>query len=72
MTPKNIHPDWLSHFDDRAQRLIRNCRQYAASDPAGVPGHQLMLIIAQMADMLSEAEDRLHQAEVEHEEEAGS
>ena len=44
--------DWLKHFDDRQRRLIANCRLYTKSDPAGVPGHNLMIIIADMADLL--------------------
>lgn len=45
----------MNHFeklDERQRRLIANCRDYALNDPAGVPGHNLMLIIAQMAEML--------------------
>ena len=44
--------NWTKAFDERQRRLIVNCRDYAASDPAGVPGHNLMLIIAQMAELL--------------------
>ena len=47
--------DWLKHFDDRQRRLIANCRLYATSDPAGVPGHNLMMIIARMARLLDAA-----------------
>jgi hypothetical protein len=40
-----------TYFDERQRRLIDNCRAYADSDPAGLPGHQLMLIIAQFDAM---------------------
>jgi hypothetical protein len=43
---------WGEHFDERQWRLIGNCRLYAECDPAGLPGHQLMLIVAKMADLL--------------------
>jgi hypothetical protein len=46
---------WLrENFDERQRRLIYNCRAYANSDPAGLPGHQLMLIVSKMADLLDE------------------
>jgi hypothetical protein len=48
--------DWKKLFDDRQNRLIDNCVEYADGDPAGLPGHQLMLIIAKMADILDDAE----------------
>ena len=32
-------------FTERELRLIDNCRKYAIDDPAGLPGHNLMLII---------------------------
>lgn len=42
----------LLNFDERERRLIRNCRDYAHNDPAGLPGHNLMLIINKMAEAL--------------------
>jgi hypothetical protein len=48
---------WLDDFDERQQRLIRNCRVYAHSDPAGLPGHQLQLIISKLADLLDNIKD---------------
>jgi len=45
---------WRCKFDDRQKRLIKNCRDYASGDPAGMPGHNLALIIAKMADLLDE------------------
>ena len=35
-----------TYFDERQRRLIDNCQEYAAGDPAGLPGHKLMLIVA--------------------------
>lgn len=32
-------------FSERERRLINNCHEYAFNDPAGLPGHNLMLII---------------------------
>ncbi len=48
--------DWKTKFDERQQRLIKNCEDYEANDPAGVPGHNLMLIIAKMSLMLDKME----------------
>lgn len=47
---------WLTYFDERQRRLIQNCRDYAEKDPAGVPGHNLMIIIGRMADLLDDKE----------------
>ena len=35
-------------FDLRQLRLLRNALDYARSDAAGLPGHQLMLIISKL------------------------
>ncbi len=38
--------EWLGYvFTERQKRLIRNAQLYALNDPAGLPGHNLMLII---------------------------
>ncbi len=39
-------------FTDRERRLIDNCKIYAANDPAGLPGHNLMVIIAKLTNLL--------------------
>lgn len=39
-------------FTKREIALIGNCRTYNANDPAGLPGHNLMVIITKMANML--------------------
>ena len=36
------------YLDEREKRLINNCITYAADDPAGLPGHNLMVIIAKI------------------------
>ncbi len=48
-------------FSKREVRLIENCRVYAANDPAGVPGHNLMIIIAKLSTLLigGELEDAI-------------
>lgn len=50
---------WSTEFDERSRRMINNCIFYADNDPAGLPGHQLMLIVAKMADMLNVAQGKL-------------
>lgn len=45
--------DWLDNFDERQRRLIQNCIGYTIHDPAGLPGHNLMVIIAKMVALLS-------------------
>ena len=37
---------------ERELRLIANCREYTNGDPAGLPGHNLMIIVAKLADVL--------------------
>lgn len=56
MIPTEIFNNWTGAFDERNRHLICNCQAYAANDPAGLPGHQLMLVVAQMAEMLTAAE----------------
>jgi hypothetical protein len=46
--------DWTSHFDDRERRLINNCVDYATSDPAGLPAHNIMIIVAKMVKLLNQ------------------
>jgi hypothetical protein len=48
---------WYDQFDERQKKLINNCRRYAESEPAGLPGHNLMLIIAGMSKLLDEREE---------------
>lgn len=48
---------WMEfgQFDDRQRALIHNCRQYVTDGAPGLPGHQLMLIVAKMAALLDAA-----------------
>lgn len=39
-------------FTDRELRLIGNCELYTANDPAGLPGHNLLLLISKMSDII--------------------
>lgn len=48
--------NWLTKFNEREQRLISNCVNHAKDDPAGLPGHNLILIVAKMAEALDEFE----------------
>ena len=43
---------WLESFDDRQMGLVHSCRQYVTDGAPGLPGHQLMLIVAKMAALL--------------------
>ena len=46
---------WIELFDDRQRGLIHSCRQYVTDGALGLPGHQLMLIVSQMAALLDAA-----------------
>jgi hypothetical protein len=46
-------------LDEREQRLVANCCTYADGDPAGLPGHNLMIIIAKLK---AQADELLHLA----------
>ena len=52
--PDQEAPPWRQQFDARQLRLIQNCRDYAEGDPAGLPGHQLMLIVAKLVEILDQ------------------
>lgn len=43
---------WHGVFTEREQRLIANCQLYAANNPSGLPGHNLMIIIDKLSKML--------------------
>lgn len=47
---------WHDFFTGRQRQLVRSCRKYATDTPAGLPGHQLMMIINRMADLLDGAD----------------
>jgi hypothetical protein len=37
-----------AYFTKRELRLIANCCEYAEGDPAGLPGHNLMMLVAKI------------------------
>ena len=49
-------PAWFSAFDERQQNQIRFARLYAVKFHHGADGHNNMMIIAQMADLLDKTE----------------
>ena len=49
-----VYEPWIEQFDERQQGLIRSCRQYTIDGAPGLPGHQLMLIVARLAVFLDE------------------
>ena len=41
---------WVAdYFTERELRLVANCVEYMDGDPAGLPGHNLMILVAKMA-----------------------
>lgn len=50
-------PKWHDEFDKRQLRLIKNCQSYVLNDPAGLPGHQLMLIVTKLVSKLIGVEE---------------
>lgn len=40
-------------FTERELKLIENCKQYALGSPAGLPGHNLMIIIHKLSVLLA-------------------
>lgn len=45
---------WQSHFDERQLKEIDFCRTYARDFRHGATNHNVMLIVAQMADLLDQ------------------
>lgn len=41
-------------FTDRELRLIENCKDYAGSDPAGLPAHNLLLIVDKLDNLVGQ------------------
>jgi len=48
---------WDSDYSRRERGIIQNCEMYAANNPSGIPGHQLMLLVAKMAADLDQIEE---------------
>lgn len=49
-------------FTGREHELIKNCITYSSNGPAGLPGHNLMIIISKMANaypIVSDIEDAM-------------
>ena len=51
LKPNQRKLEWSRNFNERQQRLIQNAYAYTSCDPAGLPGHNLLIIIAQMVDL---------------------
>ncbi len=51
---KTLPDEALLIFTERELRLVENCKDYAASDPAGLPGHNLLLIINKLDDLVGQ------------------
>lgn len=51
-----MNADYMKNLDERQRRLIKNCVNYRDGDPAGLPGHNLMIIIAEMHDAIVQQE----------------
>lgn len=49
-----IDADWRGRLSEREQRLVANCIAYAANDPAGLPGHNLTVVVAKMSALLDD------------------
>lgn len=47
-----------SPFSQRELALIKNCVRYTDGNPAGLPGHNLMIIIAKLAAQIEEMKGR--------------
>lgn len=48
-------PDWRDYLSsDRRRGLVENCRAYAAGNPSGLPGHELMLLVDELALLLDD------------------
>lgn len=45
-------PNWRDRFTKQELNFIAMCQQFAENPPEGVPEHQLLLIIARLADTL--------------------
>ncbi len=47
---KERAPYIADYYTERELRLILNCIEYRDGDPAGLPGHNLMLLIAKLVE----------------------
>jgi hypothetical protein len=53
-------------FDEREEKLIKNCVTYAENNPAGLPGHNLMLIIAKQDAIIKQLVDSYNELYERH------
>ena len=45
-------PTWRDKFTQRKLGLFRNARTYAENDPAGLPNHDLLMLVARLSEAL--------------------
>lgn len=43
---------WEQYFSERDLQLIKNCQTYRRNGPAGLPGHNLMIIIDKLVELI--------------------
>lgn len=61
---RELPAEAISVFTERDLRLIENCKSYAALDPAGLPGQDLLLIIDKLDVLVGQLIDGRWEAEV--------
>lgn len=47
--------NWMGNLQPDARKRVAACRAYA-TDPCGMPAHHLMVLIADLADLLDQME----------------
>lgn len=50
LTSENKDP--MGVFSDREIGLIQNCRNYALGNPFGLPGHNILIVVSKLVDIL--------------------
>lgn len=58
-------------FSERELQLILNCDSYARGKPAGLPGHNLMLIISSLINLLGTNQTEIRSARNLHRNDTG-
>lgn len=61
---RELPAEAISVFTERDLRLIENCKSYAALDPAGMSGQDLLLIIDKLDVLVGQLIDGRWEAEV--------
>lgn len=54
-----------NHFTTRELRIMLNCISYGENDPAGIPGHNLLMIVTKLLGLTSITKELIHAAIVE-------